>query len=114
MQRPKDVNEIVVNLAINAIALAGAGGFFLILGLLPDSPLSGPLVYIFILLLLVGIFIGVATVGFYMLQPWSYPLVSLLVSSLKGDRKYFKKKLASPEVRRAFGLSSTDSNQDST
>ncbi len=112
MRPPKDVREIAVNPAINAIALTGAGIFFLLLGFVPESPLGGPVRYIALLLLLLGIFIGIATIGFYRLQPWSFPLVSFLISGLKGDRAYFKKKLNSPEVRRAFGLSESDSGQE--
>ncbi len=114
MKRPKEINDVVADLLLNAIALALGGRFSLFFGMNDKTPVGGALLCFGTLMCFLGIAIGAVTLAFYRLHRFGYYGVSLLVSpffGLRGDRRYFRDLLKRPQVRQAFGLA-PDSNPD--
>ncbi len=110
MKRPDGVTEISTALAINAIAMTFGGLLFLFWYITSPSNAKGGFLVASSCLLVMGVPLGLLTIGFYTLQRWSYPIVKQMIAGpfrLKGMGG-LTEKIKSPEVRRVFGVSILD------
>ena len=106
MQRPAAVNEVVFPLGLNAVVATcmGATATLYSLFIAFTNPPGPSIMFIGGLFsLFCGIIMGVITIEFRRLRPWTYSIAKFLLKNMKGGGNLHKK-LDDPEVLQAFGL----------
>lgn len=109
MKRPAVVDQVTFPLAFSAIGFIGAGASALFVSATTSTTKAGLILICGIAALFFGLLIGVVTIQFRKLRPWTYPIVRILCHrwlGLKGAAG-LDRKLAEPEVMDAFGLKSS-------